>query len=268
VVFWREFWYQETVDERCGQQETGMPDNMASGRELWILGITPGEGREELLCSYLTTGGYSCRLDHIDNLADGRPLGVILDISPFSCDGWGLLQKIKTNAATRNIPVLLVFLSEAGKVGGVFPVAGFFTLPVDETYMQERLAVYGLTEDAETWDLQALVVSRLGEEKLSRAVESAGFEVIKAYTGNEAKALTSIHPVYLAFVSLMLPDMSAFELLEKFRLQPYSGNIPVFVLLKDEMKPGEKSAMSREIAHMVQKRELGCQDFLAFLRRR
>jgi len=245
-----------------------MPEQMASGRELWILGIKPGEGREELLCSYLSTSGYRCRLEQVEHLAEGRPLGVILDISPFSDDGWGMLQKIKSSPATRNIPVLLVYLSEAGTVGGVFPVAGFFTLPIDETYLLERLAVYGLTEEAETWDLQALVVSRLGEEKLSKAVESAGFEVVKAYTGKEARALTSIHPVYLAFVSLMLPDMSAFELLEKFRLQPYSSNIPVFVLLKDEMKQGEKTAMSREIEHLVRKRELSCQEFLAFLRRR
>lgn len=245
-----------------------MSEPMASGRELWILGITPGEGRENLLCSYLSTGGYRCRLEKAENLADGRPLGVILDISPSSDDGWGMLQKIKSSPATRNIPVLLVYLSESGTVGGVFPVAGFFTLPIDETYLLERLAVYGLTEEAETWDLQALVVSRLGEEKLSRAVESAGFEVVKAYTGKEARALTSIHPVYLAFVCMMLPDMSAFELLEKFRIQPYSSNIPVFVLLKDEMKPGEKAALSREIEHLVRKRELNCQEFLAYLRRR
>jgi response regulator RpfG family c-di-GMP phosphodiesterase len=140
-----------------------MSEPMASGRELWILGITPGEGRENLLCSYLSTGGYRCRLEQVEHLADGRPLGVILDISPSSNDGWGMLQKIKSSPATRNIPVLLVYLSETGTIGGVFPVAGFFTLPVDETYLLERLAVYGLTEEAETWDLQALVVSRLGE---------------------------------------------------------------------------------------------------------
>jgi PleD family two-component response regulator len=141
-------------------------------------------------------------------------------------------------------------------------------LPIDEQYLQERLAVYGLTEDTETWDLQALMVSRLGEEKLSRMIELAGFEVIKAYTAKEAKALNSIHPVYVAFVSLMLPDMSAFELLEKFRLHPYSSNTPVFVLLKDEMKQGEKTAMSREIAHLVNKKKLSCEEFLKFLRRR
>jgi len=245
-----------------------MPEKISSERELWVLGVTPGTGREEQLCTYLAAGGYRCRLEQIDNLADGRPLGVILDISPLSDDGWGLLLKIKGDPNLRNIPVLLVFLSETGKVGGVFPVAGFFTMPVDERHLLERLTVFGLTEDAETWDLQALVVSRLGEEKLSRVVESAGFEVIKAYTAKEAKAITSIHPAYMAFVSLMLPDMSAFELLEKFRLHPYSSNTPVFVLLKDEMKQGEKIAMSREVAHLVNKKQLTCEEFLQHLRRR
>jgi CheY-like chemotaxis protein len=243
-----------------------MPENIASGRELWILGVKRGEGREEQLCTYLKAGGYRCRLEQVENLLDGRPLGIILDISPYSDDGWSLLLKIKNDFATRNIPVLLVFLSEMGKVGGVFPVAGFFTLPVDEQHLLERLTVYGLTEDAETWDLQALVVSRLGEDRLSHVVESAGFEVIKAYTAKEARALVSIHPVYLTFTSLMLPDMSAFELIEKFRLHPYSSNTPVFVLLKDEMKQGEKAAISREIAHMVSKKQLTCEEFLGFLR--
>jgi CheY-like chemotaxis protein len=245
-----------------------MAQKSEARRELWILGVQPGAGRETTLMSYLETGGYSCRLEQLESLEQGRPLGIILDISPFSDDGWGLLLKIKGSPATRNIPVLPVFLSELGKVGGVFPVAGFFMLPVDEHYLLERLAVYGLTEDAETWDLQCLVVSRTGEESLSRTVESIGFEVVKAYTGNEALALTSIHPKYMVFCSHMLPDMSVFELLEKFKHYPYSSNTPVFVLLKEEMKAGEKMAMSREIAHLVSKKQLTCEGFLAHLRRR
>ncbi|MDD5284756.1 MAG: response regulator [Desulfuromonadaceae bacterium] len=245
-----------------------MAQNSEPRRELWILGVQPGNGREEIIFSYLEAAGYACRLEEYDNIEKGRPLGIVLDISPFSDDGWGLLLKIKGAPATRNIPVLPVFLSEKGKVGGVFPVAGFFMLPVDEQYLLDRLAVYGLTEDAETWDLQALVVSRSGEAKLSKAIESTGFEVVKGYTGKEALALTSIHPHYMAFCSHMLPDMSGFELLEKFRIFPYSRNIPIFVLLKAEMKSGEKAAMSREIAHLVSKKQLSCEEFLANLRRR
>jgi CheY-like chemotaxis protein len=245
-----------------------MSQNSEPRRDIWILGVNPGDGREEFIFSYLEAGGYTCRLEQFDNIEKGRPLGIVLDISPFSDDGWGLLLKIKGAQATRNIPVLPVFLSEKGKVGGVFPVSGFFVLPIDEQHLMDRLAVYGLTEDIETWDLQALVVSRSGEEKLSRVVESLGFEIVKGYTGKEALALTSIHPHYIAFSSHMLPDMSAFELLEKFRLFPYSSNIPLFVLLKSEMKTGEKAAMSREIAHLVSKKQLSCGEFLAHLRRR
>ena len=239
-----------------------------NSRELWILGVTPGEGREQVITSYLEAGGYRSRIGSIDNLAQGRPLGIILDISPFSDDGWGLLLRIKNDPALRNFPVLPVYLSEKGKLGGVFPAAGFFTTPVDEQYLLERLAVYGLTEEAETWDLQALVVSRTGEELLSKAVESVGFEVVKGYTGKEALALVSIKPKYLAFCSLMLPDMSAFELLDKLRLFPYSRNTPLFILLKNDLKEGEKAAMSREIAHLVSKKQLSCEEFLGYLRRR
>lgn len=245
-----------------------MAQKTENNRELWILGVKPGSGREKVISSYLEAGGYRSRVESIGNLAAGRPLGVILDISPFSQDGWGLLLSIKSDPSIRNIPVLPVFLSEHGNVGGVFPVAGFFTIPVDEQYLLERLAVYGLTEEADTWDLQALVVSRNGEELLSKTVESIGYEVVKGYTGKEAIALVSIKPKYLAFCNLMLADMSAFELLEKFRLFPYSRNTPMFVLLKAEMKDGEKSAMSREIAHLVSKKELTCEAFLGYLRRR
>lgn len=236
--------------------------------ELWLMGVRPDQGRDAIIREYLAAAGYETRLATVDQIGADRPLGIVLDISPHSSDGWGLLLQIKSDPAYRNIPVLPVFLSEKGKVGGVFPVAGFFTLPVDEQYLFERLAVYGLTEEVETWDLQALVVSRSGEEKLSKMIESVGFEVVKGYTGKEALALVSLHPKYLAFSNLMLPDMSAFELLEKFRLFPYSHNMPVFVLLKDELREGEKAAMSREIAHLVSKKQLSKEEFLKYLRNR
>jgi CheY-like chemotaxis protein len=245
------------------------PDTQSSQMpELWIMGIHPAQGRDGIISEYLAAAGYQTRLVTVGQVTIERPLGIVLDISPHSEDGWGLLLALKTDPSYRNIPILPVFLSERGKVGGVFPVAGFFSLPVDEAYLLERLAVYGLTEEVETWDLQALIVSRSGEEKLTKLVHSVGFEVIRGYTGKEALALVSLHPKYLAFSSLMLPDMSAFELLEKFRLFPYSHNMPVFVLLKGELKAGEKAAMSREIAHLVSKKQLSKEEFLKYLRNR
>lgn len=240
----------------------------ANERELWILGLGAREERGAKVREYLAGAGYRVCTATLKDLEERRPLGILLDLSPYSADGWGIILDIKSNRATRDIPVLPIYLSEDGRVGGVFPVAGFFTLPIDEDYLAERLAVLGLTEEVDDYDLQALVVSRKGEERTAKAIESLGFEVINAYTGKEALALATIGHQYLIFCTLMLPDAPSFELMERFRLYPQTRNIPFFVLLKDAMKEGERNAMSREIEHLVRKKELSKEEFLAYFRRR
>jgi len=237
-------------------------------RELWLVGLGDRKERGALICSFLAEAGYRARTATISELDNGRPLGIILDLSIFSKDGWGSLQALKSNPATRDIPVLPLYLSEEGKIGGVFPVAGFFSLPIDTDYLAERLAVLGLTEEVEDYDLQALIISRRGEEKVAKILNTLGFEVVNAYTGKEALALATTGRPYLAFCCLMLSDISAFELLERFRIYPQTRNIPFFVMLKDQMKEGERKAVSRQIEHLVRKKELSRDEFLAYFRKR
>lgn len=241
---------------------------LSGERELLLLGLNGCDERGKIVCRYLTEGGYRARSAKPDELSEKKPLGIILDLSPHSTDGWGILLELKRNQATRDIPILPIFLSEDGKIGGVFPAAGFFTLPIDTEYFTRRLVVLGLTEESEVWDLQALVISRNGEEQVARAIESLGFEVIKAYTGKEGIALATTEPRYMAFSSLMLPDMSAFELMDRFRLYPHTKNIPFFIMLKETMKEGEKTAIGQQIEHLVSKKELTREEFLRYLRKR
>jgi len=237
-------------------------------RELWIMGLGSRHERGDIVKGYLESAGYASQVAEPDDLASSRPLGIILDLSPSSDDGWGILLNLKSDSSTRDIPILPIFLSELGKVGGVFPVAGFFTLPADEEYISSKLAVLGLTEDATDYDLHSLIVTRKGEEGLTRLLEAAGFGVDNAYTGKEALALITIGHPYLIFTSLMHPDMGAFELLERLKLYPQTRNIPLFILLKDSMREGERLAMSREIDHLVRKKSLSQDEFLTYLRKR
>jgi len=63
--------------------------------ELWILGVAPDQGRDAIICDYLAAAGYRARLGTVEQIGLERPLGIVLDISPHSEDGWGLLLKIK-----------------------------------------------------------------------------------------------------------------------------------------------------------------------------
>lgn len=237
-------------------------------RELWVLGLGDKKERGAVVCSYLAEGGYRCRTAKASEVGSPcTPLAMVLDISPWSDDGWGTLLALNADPVTRNIPILPVYLSELGQVGEVFPVAGFFTLPLDDSHLSKRLQHYGLADESEDYDLQVMLVSRKGEERLERAIVSMGFEAVNAYTGKEAIALgTIVHP-YMIFCSLMLPDMAAFELLERFRLYPQTRNIPFFVLLKDNMKDGERAALSHSVDHLVRKKWLSQEEFLAYFKK-
>lgn len=242
--------------------------NKGQDRELWIMGLGDRLDRGARVCSYLAEADYRARTAGLEELAQGRPLGIVLDISPHSTDGWGILAAIKGSPATRDIPVLPVFLSEKGKVGGAFPVAGFFLTPIDVDFLVDKLAVMGLSEDAEEYDLQAMLVTRKGDELLGKAITDIGFTLLSAYSAKEAVALATIDHPYLIFTSFMLPDSSAFEFQERLKLYPQTRNIPFFVLLKDVTKEGERMAMSRNVEHLVRKKELSQDEFLAFFRKR
>ncbi len=237
-------------------------------RELWVLGLGDQKERAALVCSYLAEAGYWARTAQVAELETQRPLGIVLDVSPHAKDGWGILLELKANPETRAIPILPVYLSAKGKVGGVFPVGGFFTLPLDVEHLAERLAVFGLTRDVDDYHLQALVVTRRGEEALTKTLEQIGFEPVNAYSGHEGVALALTGHQFICFSALMLPDMGAFEFLNHFRHYPQTHNIPMFVLLKEGMKEGERLAMSREVEHLVSKKELTCEQFLTYFRKR
>jgi len=236
-------------------------------RELWVMGLGERVERGAIVCSYLAEGGFRARTAKPAELDFCTPRAILLDLSPWSEDGWGILLSLKENPATRDIAILPLYLSEAGQVGEVFPIAGFFTLPIDGDYLAGKLRTLGLADESEDYDLQAMLVSRKGEEQVMHVLTSLGFEVVNAYTGKEAVALgTIIHP-YMIFCSLMLADMAAFELMERFRLYPQTRNIPFFVLLRDAMKEGERLAMSRSIEHLVRKTWLTRQEFLSYFKK-
>lgn len=236
--------------------------------QIWLMGLGCEEERSATVRDYLSHAGYRVVCKSAGDFENGKPLGVVLDVSPFSNDGWGILLELKGNPAIRDVPVLPVYLSQEGKVGGVFPAAGFFTLPIDRDYMAKKLTVLGLTDEVDTWDLQVMLVSKRGEEDVAKALASLGFEVVNAYTGKEAVALATTGRPYLVLCAVMLSDMSAFELMERFRLFPQVRNVPFFVLMKDSMKEGERVALSRQAEHLVRKKELTRDEFAAYLRRR
>ncbi len=63
--------------------------------ELWLMGVRPDQGRDAIIREYLAAAGYGTRLATVDQIGTDRPLGIVLDISPHSLDGWGCCCRSK-----------------------------------------------------------------------------------------------------------------------------------------------------------------------------
>lgn len=236
-------------------------------RELWVLGLGDKVDRGDTVIGYLAKGGIRARAGRVADLSICTPRAILLDISPWSDDGWGILLSLKGNTETRDIPVLPLYLSQDGQIGEVFRLPAFFMLPIEEKYLSRRLKEFGLADESEDYDLQAMIVTRRGEEKVAHAIEGLGFEVVNAYTGKEALALGTIMHPYMIFCSIMLPDMGAFELQHRLLLYPQTRNIPFFVLLKGDIKEGERAVMTRSVEHLVRKNYLTNEEFLTYFKK-
>src|SRR5215471_6929691 len=62
---------------------------------------------------------------------------------------------------------------------------------------------------------------------LVKTLESAGFNVISAVTGNQALALALLHRPHVMVLDINLPDVNGFEVCYRIKNDPETRDIPV-----------------------------------------
>ncbi len=65
---------------------------------------------------------------------------------------------------------------------------------------------------------------------LQRILEREGFEVIKAYNGNEALSRIQENPVDLVILDVMMPGIDGYEVCKQIKSNPETSHIPVIFL--------------------------------------
>ena len=98
-----------------------------------------------VLRTYLEADGY-----RVDIVPDGQqaieaarrlsPFAITLDISLPKLDGWSVLNALKREAATTDIPVVIVSMLDERPLGLSLGAAEFITKPVDRTKLVAILA--------------------------------------------------------------------------------------------------------------------------------
>ncbi len=179
-----------------------------------------------------------------------HPTAVSLDVFLPDMLGWTVLNHLKQDPATRHIPVQMLTLDEDRHHGLAQGAFSFVTKPTTSDGLQ--LALTRIKEYATPRRKRLLVVEDNPAEQLSIR-ELLGYDdidVTVAATGAEALEAVTREPFDCAVLDLRLPDMSGFEVLERFRDTPSLTDLPVVVFTGRELS-SEEDAHLHTLARSV-----------------
>jgi len=250
------------MGETGGVGEINIPEitapSGASGDEPLILVVEDDPDASELLTITLTDAGY--RVIHACNGKDALAIAHKLDLAAITLDimlpgmnGWSVLKYLKYNPETSAIPVIVISMLDEKTLGFSLGAIDYLSKPV------ERDALLG-TLDSLRGVLGVVVPKVLivddepdAVELIASMIEPDGFDVLRAYGGQEGLDIAfSEHPDVLV-LDLMMPVVSGFEVLSRLRDNPETKNIPVIICTAKDVTDDEVKQLSNGAISILQK---------------
>lgn len=186
-----------------------------------------------LIRRYLTRAGYRVLVSHtaVDAFQVAReqhPDAITLDVMLPDVDGLTLLEWLKQDSSTRDIPVLLLSVMPDNGHGALLGAVDHLTKPVQERVLIERIGAVlpgstgccVLVADDES-DVRALIVGHL---------RRAGHRVVEASNGHEAIDAVHAERPDLALIDAKMPELDGLGALGALRKDPATRDLPVIMM--------------------------------------
>jgi signal transduction histidine kinase/DNA-binding response OmpR family regulator len=227
----------------------------------------------DLIASALGSAGYlSVRARHGDEALriarESRPVAVTLDLVLPGTDGWEVLKRLKTDEATRGLPVVIISMVENRDLGMALGADDYFVKPVDRDRLLDRLRE--ITSRAANGNKPRLLViddDTSVHDLLYEELSTLGYAIHNAYSGEEGIRSALEETPDCIILDLMMPNMSGFEVAESLKDNPMTCNIPIVVLTSREVSKEDRANLHENIAGLVQKGKSAKEQLVREIRR-
>lgn len=183
-----------------------------------------------------------------------KPLAIILDILMPHKDGWRVLHELKADAATRDIPIIVLSIVDQKDLGYRLGAFDYLLKPFDREAIltalarlcplpQSRLLV--VDDDPHVVDL------------VQQLLEDQAHEITVARDGQEALEAIARQRPDVVLLDLLMPRLDGFDVIEALRHDARYQDIPIIVLTAKTLAAEEHTLLHQHVLKVVQKRGLG-----------
>jgi PAS domain S-box-containing protein len=193
-----------------------------------------------------------------------QPALLTLDVMMPDVDGFDIIQLLRNDPITREMPVLFVSAApefeRAAKLGG----NGFLLKPFapEELVDHVRRLLYPQVP-------LVLVVEDDNHVRpvLTRVVKRAGFQVAEAADGNSALELARRSPPDLILLDIRMPGIDGYEVLRQLKQQSDRAHIPVIVLTASDLGDAARQRARELGASLYLEKPIGSEELLTEIKR-
>jgi CheY-like chemotaxis protein len=183
-----------------------------------------------------------------------KPAAISLDILLPDEHGLQVLSKLRADPETRQIPVVVVSITDDRELGLSAGAAAWLVKPVQRRQFIEaldRVMPDGTTDGEQV----ALVVDDDVEavELATEILRQRGFEVLQAFGGNEGLTLALERLPSLIILDLSMPGVSGFTVAQQLRANPRTRHTPILVSTALDLSPAEREQLLRHVQTIVPK---------------
>ncbi len=210
----------------------------------------------EILREYLEGAGYGVEVAHtgaegLRKARELKPFAITLDVMMPEMDGWETIKKLKTDAGTRDIPVLIVSVSEDLATGMALGAVGYIVKPIDKSVLLSELEKIAISRTVK----RVLVVDDdpVHRQVMVKILTDVEYEVESAAGGKEALNMARQNPPDAMVLDLMMPEMDGFQVLDEIRQLPEICDLPVIVVTAKDLTGNERAQLQGSTRRIIAK---------------
>jgi signal transduction histidine kinase/DNA-binding response OmpR family regulator len=239
-----------------------------------VLVVEDDPAASELLTRHLAEAGYGTVVartgkDAVAKARELQPAAITLDIILPDLDGWEVITRLKSDAATSGIPVIVVSIVDNRELGLALGAIDYFVKPVDGKELIARLNRLAASGRNGKEKVSVLIVDDEAANRtwMTKTLEPAGFDVIAASGGREAIRIAKSEKPDLVLLDLMMPEVTGFDVVEALRSEEATRETPIMVLTAMHLSEEDRRQLNGRVSQILSRGSLGSSDIVALLRR-
>ncbi|MEJ7779766.1 MAG: response regulator [Daejeonella sp.] len=254
-----EFQEQYTTQEEKVEVKFSIPKRAqttnwpSSPKEPVMLIIEDDQNFAEVLKDYAIERGFTPMVAFqgdagLKMAQDHLPDAIVLDIMLPVMDGWTVLKRLKSDPATKDIPVHMMSagdekLMKAKQAGAI----GFLKKPVEMGKLDEAFDQLLNNRSLKLTKVLIIEDHEIQSENLSSQLTDHQIEVKQAFNGEQALQELGTDPDFDCIIlDINLPDISGLDLLDKIKSDTKWADIPVIINTAMEL---DRDSMDRVLRH-------------------